>query len=46
MECKLDADSKRALKLLTIAVNDLINAIVSLHGAIEKNTAEFEAEGC
>lgn len=39
MEVKLDHDSKAALKLLTITVNDLIDAIVSLHGSIEKNTA-------
>lgn len=35
MEVKLDVDSKRALKLLTIAVNDLIEAL-------EKNTKQLK----
>ena len=32
-------DLEMAIKLLTVAVNDLIEAV-------EKNTKEFEAEGC
>lgn len=38
MNIKLDRDSMAALKLLAVAVNDLIDAIVSLHGCIEDNT--------
>ena len=44
MKIELDIDSKRALKMLTVAVNDLIAAIVSLHGELAKNTAALEGE--
>ena len=37
-EVKLDVDSKRAIKLLTIAVNDLIKALETNTKALRRNT--------
>lgn len=42
MKVGLDLDSKRAIKLLTITLNDLIEAIISLHRTIDNNTAALE----
>ena len=41
MEVKLDQDSRMALRMLTSTMNRLIDAIVSLHGSIEANTAHL-----